>query len=654
MRGLDWRHWPLATRLVVLMTLTAMVPIALLTLYNDRRAREELTATAHRLNLARARSTAGILDAQLMETLADIRFVAGLADTVDFLIEPRDQDRRVEMADILRRQVGTHEHEAYCVTDAKGTVLLATDATKTGRSYLTASFFRKAIAGEVSFDEPRYDADEGRADIYFSAPVQSPRGTILGTVIGRMTMDAIDRIVASDTDLTGSGSFGVLWDELGIRISHGRQPAARFTPFSPLGADVEAKLVAESRFGPLTRSLLQGRSSGAGLVGRSRLLLYDDSVDPYLDVDEEGVGWTHVAVVPLRSQRWLYGVFTPHASLVSARDAQTRRALLVTLLAGLLALAAALAISRWVTGPLRDAVSAADAIASGDLTRRIGLNRRDEVGRVGAAFDHMVDALAAERARLEDEILERRRVEHEIVQLNEKLVSRASELAAANKELEAFAYSIAHDLRAPLRAMDGFSQILLQEHAVQLPAEVRRYLAMVRENAQRMDALVNGLLALSHVGRQTLKLERVALADLVHRALADLEHEQAGRQIELVIGDLPVCRVDPVLVTQVLVNLLSNALKFTRQREVARIEVGSRQAQSGEQVCFVRDNGVGFDMRYAKKLFGVFERLHGVQEYEGTGIGLAIVQRIIQRHGGRIWAESAVNEGATFFFTLPC
>jgi PAS domain S-box-containing protein len=259
--------------------------------------------------------------------------------------------------------------------------------------------------------------------------------------------------------------------------------------------------------------------------------------------------------------------------------------------------------------------------------------------------------LAQNLARPAALAIDNARLYRQVQRLNESLERRAEGLEAANKELEAFAYSVSHDLRSPLRAIDGFSRILVEEFSDQLEEEAQHYLGLVRENAQQMGQLIDDLLALSRLGRQPLAKQPVEPRALVDRVLTGLADERAGRDVEIVVRDLPPCQGDAALLKQVYVNLLANALKFTRRCEHAHIEIGSLE-KDGQTVYYVQDNGVGFDMQYADKLFGVFQRLHRAEDYEGTGAGLAIVQRIIHRHGGRLWVEARPDEGATFYFTL--
>jgi K+-sensing histidine kinase KdpD len=246
----------------------------------------------------------------------------------------------------------------------------------------------------------------------------------------------------------------------------------------------------------------------------------------------------------------------------------------------------------------------------------------------------------------------RHRVERELRRARDDLQKRSVQLEASNKELEAFAYSVSHDLRAPLRHMAGFSELLQKNSAQVFDDKSKRYVRVILESAKKMGALIDDLLAFSRIGRAETNKTTINLGQLVEEALAEVRRDAGDRKIVWKVGKMPIGYGDRAMVRLALVNLISNAVKFTSTRAPAEIEIGQRPATDDQVVIFVRDNGVGFDMKYVGKLFGVFQRLHSTEAFEGTGIGLATVQRIAHRHGGRAWGEGSLNQGATFYLSI--
>ena len=282
---------------------------------------------------------------------------------------------------------------------------------------------------------------------------------------------------------------------------------------------------------------------------------------------------------------------------------------------------------------------------------------RDHLTLLSGAANQV--AIAIENARLYEaaqrELEERKRAEDEVRELNAQLerrvLQRTVELEASNRELESFTYTVSHDLRAPVRGLHGFSQILLSDFADALPEQARDYLKRIEDNARLMGELIDDLLTFSHLGRQQLKKTSLNTASVAKQAFAEATAQENKERIQFVIGELPDVQADAVLLKQVFINLFSNAIKFSRHREKAVIEVGIQKTEKGTAI-FVRDNGAGFEMQHAGKLFGVFQRLHSYDQFEGTGVGLAIVRRIVERHGGSVWAEGELDKGATFYFIL--
>lgn len=350
----------------------------------------------------------------------------------------------------------------------------------------------------------------------------------------------------------------------------------------------------------------------------------------------------------------MHGRFVVYGGMVAALIA----------ISALVAIGLSFRLQRHISKPIHVLAHTAQAFSErGDYTVRAMKINDDELGRLTDAFNTMLarveqqNTVLRERGdELRHEVSDRRRAEEQVRALNTDLERRVAErtnaLEIANKELESFSYTVSHDLRAPLRHVLGYVEMLEEETTGQLPGEGQRYLDTIRTSTLEMNALIDDLLAFARMGRTELQESDVDLDVMVQDTIRKQAEATAGRQIAWTIEPLPVVVGDKALLQQVMTNLIGNAIKYSRKRQHAQIAIGRAGEEHERAIFFVRDNGAGFDMQYAQKLFGVFQRLHRADQFEGTGIGLATVQRIIARHGGRVWADAELDKGATFYFTL--
>jgi signal transduction histidine kinase len=412
-----------------------------------------------------------------------------------------------------------------------------------------------------------------------------------------------------------------------------------------LGFLVVRRPVASSTGDALSRLVGSGASVKVGNTGSGEWTDLSKAVDaPPVDLTRVGVsgyqaadGQQHLgAMATVSGTPWSVWVDFPQSVLLAPARSFLRRMIVIALAVVIVAGVFLRAMTERMLRPLSELTHASEAMAAGEYSRRVNIARRDEIGRLGAVFNAMTE-----------------RVEQAHRELEQRVLERTAELVAANRELEAFSYSVSHDLRAPLRHISGFATLLSESASASLDANGRRFLQTIVDASTRMGRLIDDLLAFSRVGRTTLARTQVSLSPLVREVQQEIMLGINGHPIAWQLHDLPVIQADRSLLRVVFVNLLSNAVKYSSKRAQSEIEVGTMPGAADEIVIFVRDNGVGFDMQYAPKLFGVFQRLHNVEEFEGTGIGLANVSRIVHRHGGRVWAESAPDRGAVFYVSLP-
>jgi len=522
------------------------------------------------------------------------------------------------------------------VMDHTGRIAIASEAALTGADRSKRPNVIKALNGESVISDIVFGLRQGQLlpTVIYSEPVRDERNRVMCVVALAVQADVFWKVLRTSHGAAGPNSFAVLYDELGIRIGLSLQNSLLYRPAGDLGRDTVDSQVAVNRFGPRTREYLEDVRAFPEHFERARAVFTDPEVfrgsSPYNDAVNLGVA-RRLAKVP-----WTVFYMVPEQNILAEISRATHNKLLLVL--GIMGLSAGLGLvfAASLLRPIRALGAATTALAGGVDDVRVPVKGKDELARLGISFNAMADKLQAQA--------------NDLQRSNDALRTYSRGLEVANKDLDAFAHSVSHDLRAPLQVVDGFSRLLAKKFAEQPDEKSAHYLTRIRSGVVLMEQLVEGLLRLSRLGRQPLEKGPVDMAGLVNDVLREMP-ESMSRHCVVEIPAGHTVLADGVLLRQVLWNLLSNACKFSSPKEHPEVRVGCWQA-GGQPVYFVRDNGAGFDPAQANHLFEPFQRLHGDQEFAGLGIGLSIVKRILERHGGRIWAEAAPGEGACFYFTL--
>jgi signal transduction histidine kinase len=602
------------TKLMVLVLLPAIPAFALAMQRNFDQRKSEKNQVVHEIS-----AISRLIAANELSYVRNARQILATLSGIDFLVQSTDSSfSAVHFQNLLKLSPDYHN---FGLIESNGQVFASGVMPPDGtRSLADRAYFQRTQAGR-GFSIGNFQAGRltEKRSLSFGFPVVNRAGDMNRVIFASLKVERLNEAIQ-----------GVALPEAGVAtvFDSGGNILARF----PDDGGWIGKTVSDTQ---LVREVLRagdGVIHSVGLDGVKRVYAVTSIAD---DISDQ----LYVTV----------GIPT-EVLFANANRALRRNVLIMIATIAVALFIASFFAQRTLIQPVSDLSAAAHQLASGDLSARSHIAGSTlEIRKLSEAFDSMA-------VNLQERETEVRKAHDEISRINSQLEQRVSdrtaELTAVNQELEAFSYSVSHDLRAPLRHMDGFAELLKRNHHERLDDKGRRHLQVISDAARKMGTLIDDLLVFSKMGRQQMLKTKVEMNALVRECQSQLEPDAANRRIEWEIARLPEVDGDAALLRQVWLNLGSNAIKYTRTRETARITIGFEENPL-EYSFFVRDNGVGFDMRYADKLFGVFQRLHRDDEFEGTGIGLANVRRIIARHGGKTWAESISGEGSTFHFTLP-
>lgn len=590
----------------IFLVLLTILPLLVLTLYSYFNQRERAIREVQRDELVAARNLATIQETLINNTW---QLLATLAQA------PAVQRRDRAACDPLfaEIQAKSHYYASLGAADPEGQVFASAPAIQEPVNIGDRLYFRKAIeTGGFAVGEPILGRISKKYSLNFAYPIQDAAGRLQGVLIAGLDLHWLGGLLAK-SDFPPSAALGVT-DATGKALF--RYPE----PLKYVGRMLPEAIIQAMAAGN------EGVAEGEGLPGDKRLFAFVRLSPP----------WQGLRVV----------IGIPRGWALAKVNHDLRRSLIWLAAVALITMAAArFGANLFILQPVDKLLQVTRRLTHGDLTARTGAPYQPgELGQLAQAFDQMADSLQERDADLQKNA-------SELEQRVQELDRRSRELSDSNKELENFTYSVAHDLRAPLRAIGGFGRVLLEDYPAKLDENGVRYLHIINREAFKMGRLIDDLLALARLGRKEMRFGALNMSELVQEIANELHDTHPERNLQIEIQPLPPGWGDRAMIRQVLENLLHNAIKFTQDRDTALIQV-SGWPEADDHVYCVRDNGVGFDMKYVNKLFGVFQRLHADKDFEGTGMGLAIVRRIIERHGGRMWAESQPDAGAAFYFTL--
>lgn len=635
------RNASLRARLAALLIVASVLPLGISAFVDIREMRQQRINDAQALLTARADQIARELDSVHKSYQRSTVRVANLP-AVQTYCEASQAERAIHQ-ERLQGIFGTFNKSdpairGMALIDNNGFIVVASDPKLPGVDLSARPVVREALQGKSVISPLAFAPWKGELQptVAYMVPVRDAANKVICVVALGLSADIFSDVLKAAHNQAGPESFAVLTDQWGIRLALSTESAMLYHPSGPLEQAVFDAQVAQGRFGPKTRELLESVNAFPEQLERARAASPAKSMF---------LGWAPVngtmnygVAHRLSSVPWTVFYMVPEADLLTALAKATREKVLLAL--GIMAVAAGMgtAFAASILRPVQELAKTTAALAAGDANARVPVHGNDELGKLATSFNTMAVQIQTQADDLRNS--------------RDELSAYANELEMVNKDLEAFASSVSHDLRAPLHVVDGFSKLLSTNLDGKLDGKTQHYLNRIRAGVALMEQLVEGLLRLSRLGRQALDKKSVNMAELVEEVLARLRNENVLKDDRVQLrGELPVVMADQVLLQQVFTNLLSNACKFTANKPQPEIVVGC-EAREGQLVYFVRDNGAGFDSAQAGKLFEPFQRLHDSREFAGLGIGLSIVKRIVQRHGGQIWFDAAVGKGVCFYFTL--